>query len=881
MKTSALFSLAATFTFQIATAQTPSDTLAASRYSLDVNVISENGMNNRDQATNALDAIRGRVAGLTVERNGTNAMNAVRLRGTTSLTGGNDPLIIVDGVMGDLSLLDNVYPTDIESFVIKKDASETSQYGSRGAAGVIEVTTLRGRAGQLHVNYNGSFGIHHVYKRLNMMSADQYRSYAAQRGIAIVDRGSNTDFQKEITRPGFIHQHHIAFQGGTEESSYRVSLGLQRNQSVIRRIQDQTVMSNMNMTREMFDGLLRIDIGVFGSTSKNQNIYDRQKLFYSAAAYNPTFPAHKNSEGNYDGYALASQISNPLALLDEKDHDEISHISTHAKLLFRLTDDLKFTLFGAYSHNDKNVMQYLPTTVWNKGQAYRSTGKTETLLGNAMLSYDKTIGRHSFSAVALGELQQETLSGHFVTVTNFTTDIMGYDDLSAGALRPWGGTDSYYEQPRMMSFLAKLSYSFDSRYNVGFSMRNDGSSKFGDNHKWGFFPAVSASWNVIREVFMKDQKFFSDLKINAGFGVAGNQGAIDSYTTLALVEPNGFVPAGNNNLVSFSNLKNVNPDLKWEVSKTLNWGLDAGMFNGRLLFAANWYHTWVSDMLYAYSVSIPPFTSSTVVANLGSMRKYGLEISVGGTPLATRDMSLTINSNLTFQNNELVSLSGYFNGEYLSVPGSSGVTMMNGAGFHGGDNDVTSLVVGQPLGVFKMKHCDGFFYNSYTGGYEYNTVGSSEVRGQAVPKVLLGTNFSFRYKDFDVNMQVNGAFGHKIFNGTALTYMDVTAFPLYNIFPEAPERNIRDQVVSDYWLESGDYVNIDYITVGWRVPLQQNRYVQNMRLSLTMHNVATFTGYSGLTPIINSSSLNSTLGLDDKQTVPVYHTYTLGLSLTF
>ena len=881
MRKPALFFLAVTLSFQAAAAQTPSDTLAASRYNHDVNVISENSMNNRDQATNALDAIRGRVAGLTVERNGTNAMNAVRLRGTTSLTGGNDPLIIVDGVMGDLSLLDNVYPTDIESFVIKKDASETSQYGSRGAAGVIEVTTLRGKAGQLNVNYNGSFGIHHVYKRLNMMSADQYRSYATQRGIAIVDRGSNTDFQKEITRPGFIHQHHIAFQGGSEESNYRVSLGLQQDQSVIRRIQDQTFMTNMNMTREMFDGLLRIDIGVFGSTAKNQHIYDRQKLFYSAAAFNPTFSAHKNSEGNYDGYALASQINNPLALLDEKDHDEISHISTHAKLLFRLTDDLKFTLFGAYTHNDRNVMQYLPTTVWNKGQAYRSAGKTETLLGNAMLSYDKILGRHSFSALALFELQQETMSGHFVTVTNFSTDIMGYDDLSAGALRPWGGTDSYYEQPRMMSFLGKLSYSFDSRYNVGFSIRNDGSSKFGDNHKWGLFPAVSASWNVVREAFMKDQKFFSDLKVNAGFGVAGNQGAIDSYTTLALVEPNGFVPAGNNNLVSFSNLKNVNPDLKWEVSKTLNCGLDAVMLGGRLLFAANWYHTWVSDMLYAYPVSIPPFTSSTIVANLGSMRKYGLEISVGGTPLVTRDMALTINSNLTFQNNKLVSLSGYFNGEYLSVPGTSGITKMNGAGFHGGDNDVTSLVVGEPLGVFKMRHCDGLFYNSSTEGYEYNTAGSSEVMGQAVPKVLLGTNFSFRYKDFDVNMQVNGAFGHKIFNGTGLTYMDVTAFPLYNIFPEAPERNIRDQAVSDYWLESGDYVNIDYITVGWRVPLRQNRYVQNMRLSLTMHNVATFTSYSGLTPIINSSSLNSTLGLDDKQTVPVYHTYTLGLSLTF
>lgn len=884
-KTLLTLTLIATLSVQNTMAQVKKDSLGSAGYGQKVeknfNTIDKNQMNNKDQASNALEAIRGRVAGLTVARNGTNALNAVRLRGTTSLTGGNDPLIIVDGVMGDLSLLESVYPTDIESFTIMKDAAETSQYGSRGAAGVIEVTTIRGKAGQMRVNYNGSIGVHQVYKTLKMMNADQYRNFGKQQGISILDLGDNTDFQKEINRTGFWQQHHLAFQGGTEQSNYRVSLGVVQDKSVIKRIQDHTVMTNMNMTQMMFDGLLRIDIGMFGSTGKEQNIFNDQTLFYSAASFNPTFPNHRNSNGNWDGYALASQIGNPLALIEEKDHDEMSQISTHVKFTFQLTNDLKFSIFGAYTYNNKNVMQYLPTTVWSKGQAYRSASKTETLLGNALLRYDKKFDVNSLSIMGLAELQQQTYSGHFVTVTNFSTNIMGYDDLSAGALRPWGGTDSYFERPKMVSFLGKASYTYDDRYTIGVTARFDGSSKFGKNNKWGFFPSVSASWNITKEKFMKNQTLFDDLKVGIGYGITGNQGGIDSYTTLALVQPNGFVPAGNINLVSFSNLKNNNPDLKWEVSKTINASIDAKMLKGRLVFAVNTYRTWVRDMLYSYPVSMPPFTSPTIVANLGAMTNKGLEFSVGGTPLITKDMELTINANLSIQKNKLESLSGYYNGEYLTSPTTAGIASMNGAGFHGGNNDVTSTVVGQPLGVFKMLKCSGLVYNDALEGYEYNTSGSPEILGQAMPKVLLGSNISFRYKDFDISLQANGAFGHKIFNGTSLTYMDVTAFPLYNIFPEAPKKNIKDQVVSDYWLENGNYVNIDYITVGWRVPLRENRFVQNLRLSLTMNNVATITSYSGLTPMINSSSLDGTLGLDDKRSYPLYHTYTLGVSVTF
>ncbi len=844
-----------------------------------VKKLDESQMNNKDQATNALDAIRGRVAGMQVERNGANALSAVRLRGTSSLTGGNDPLIIVDGVMGDLSLLSSVYPTDIESFTILKDASETSQYGSRGAAGVIEVTTLRGKAGQMRVGYNGSFGISSVYKTLDMMCASRYRQYGKSLGLPILDLGDNTDFQQAIQRTGYTQQHHLAFYGGTEQSSYRVSLGYINNETVIRRMGDRTFMSNMNMTQAMFDGLLRVDIGMFGSTGRQRTIFDEQKLFYSSAAWNPTFPNHRNATGAWDGYASASQINNPQALLDEKNHFENSHISTHTKLTVNLLPGLRLMLFGAYTYDIDQQAQYLPTSVWNKAQAYRSTAKTENLLGNAILQYDKRFGIHNLGMMGLAEVQQDTYRGYYTTVTNFSSDLFAYDNLAAGALRPWGGTGSYYEQPKMTSFMGRVNYSLADRYILAVSARADGSSKFGDNHKWGFFPSVSGAWILSKEKFMQKQHIVKDLKLNIGYGLSGNQAGIDSYTTMALLQPNGFVAAGSGSVVSLSDLKNINPDLKWEVSKTFNMGFDAQLFAGRLLLSMNYYRTKVTDMLYPYAVSVPPFKYNVLVANLGSMRNSGLEFSLGGTPLLTNDMELTLNANLTFQSNRLLSLSGYYNGEWLEAPAQSTIAKLNGAGFHGGNNDVVFQIIGQPLGVFNLAHCTGLQSDGF-GGYTYG-VGRSTIAGQAMPKALLGSNISFRYKDFDISLQANGAFGHKIFNGTSLAYMNVTSFPLYNLLAEAVERNIKDQTVTDYWLERGDYVNIDYITLGWRVPLGKNRFIESMRLSLTMNNVATFTGYSGLTPMLNNSNVNATLGLDDKRSYPLYHTYTLGISLNF
>lgn len=851
---------------------------------------------NRDQITNPLDAIRGRVPGLTIQRgtNGQAALDAVRLRGTTSLTSGNDPLIIVDGVFGDLNMLASIYPTDIESFTILKDASETAQYGSRGASGVIEVTTKKGISGKTRVSYNGSFGITSVYKNLSMLSANGFRQVAGERGLSILDLGNNTDFQKEIEQTGFQQNHHIAFYGGSDASSYRVSLGYVDRQGVIQNQDMKNFTSNMNMSQNIFGNFIRCELGMFGSVQKNHNLFDYQKTFYSAATFNPTFPNHKNTEtGSWDQITSASQITNPLAWMEVKDHDATSHISTHARLTFNLMDDLKLVMFGAYTYNIVENSQYLPTSVWAHGQAYKGTKKMESLLGNLMLSYKKNWRKHFFDVLALAELQKETYTGYYTTVTNFSSDQFGYDNLQAGAIRLWEGTNSYYEEPHLASFMGRFNYTYADRYILTVNARTDASSKFGSNHKWGFFPSVSAAWAVSEEEFMKRIPLVDNLKLRVGYGLAGNQNGIDSYTTLGLVRPNGVVPVGNSAVVTLGEMQNINPDLKWEVKHTFNAGADLGMFGNRLLLSVNYYNSKTTDMLYLYNVSVPPFTYNTLLANIGSMRNSGTEIAIGITPLKTPDMELNINANITFQRNKLLSLSGVYNGENISAPEYKSLASLDGAGFHGGYNHIVYQIVGQPLGVFYLPHSNGLVSDG-DGGYTYgiadlNGGGISledgedrYVAGQAVPKTLLGSNISFRYKRFDISVQINGAFGHKVYNGTSLTYMNMNIFPDYNVMEEAPRRNIKDQTATDYWLEKGDYVNFDYLTIGWNVPLAKaQKYIRSLRLAFTVNNLATISGYSGLSPIINSFTVNSTLGVDDKRGYPLARTYTVGLSINF
>lgn len=871
---------------------TPTDSLTRNGSAL---IVTERQMN-KGLVNSSLDALSGQAAGVTVT-SGENRMailSSVRVRGTTSLTGGNDPLVIIDGVYSDIATLSTIYPADIESFTILRNAAETAPYGSRGASGVIQVTTKKGHEGQFHIAYDGNIGFESVYKNLDMLRREDYLSTAHQLGLFANDGGYDTDFPSAITRTGFIQNHHIAFSGGTDRSNYRASLGFMDRKTVERNNGHHNFVAKIDLNQKAFDDRLTIDMGVFGSSQSNDYIFDEQKLFYSAASQNPTFPTGRNSQGGWDKNSTASQINPPFALLAEKDHEKNLNFNTHLRLDYAFNNNLSLVGFGAYSYSSMEGARFAPTWVWAQGQAWRSENKEENWLANMQLKYHNTWGKHSLNSTVMAEYQYSRQRGFYTSVKGFTTNDMGYDNLGAGAIIPYGGTGSRYDNPKLLSFLAGTEYTFANRYSLNLNIRADGSSMVGKNNRWGLFPSLSASWDVMRETWMKHQSMFTMLKFRTGYGLSGNLGGIESYNSLEMLQPAGVVPWNGGQAITMAELRNVNPDLKWETRGTFNIGADMAFWDNRLVLTAEYYYSKTWDMIYQYDVPVPPFTYNKLLANIGEMSNQGFELGIGITPVQKKDLELNVNVNLSFQNNKLISLSGDYNGTRMTAASITAIGGLNGAGFHGGYNDITYQIVGQPLGTFYLPHCTGLKQNA-DGTYSYDIAdldhngainiengGDRYIAGQATPKVILGSNIGFRYKDFDISLQMNGAFGHKIYNGTALTYMNMGAFPDYNVMADAPARNIKDQTATDYWLESGDYLNFDYLTMGWNVPISsRSKFISALRISASINNLATITGYSGLTPMVNSSVVDATLGIDDKRSYPPYRSYSIGLSIQF
>ena len=835
---------------------------------------------NKGMVISSLDALSGQAAGVQVATGGNQEamVSAVRVRGTTSLTGGNDPLVIIDGVAADLAILSTVYPAEIESFTILKDASETAQYGSRGASGVIEVATKKGRNQPFHISYDGSISVESVYKRLQMLNADQFRQANTALGLPYIDKGANTDFNKSIERTGFVHNNHIAFGGGSETANYRASVGVMEHRTIIRTNNYRNYIAKLDISHKAFDNMLAVDLGMFGSLQKNNYLPFMQKLICSAATFNPTFPDGANADGSYDQVPEALWITNPNALLTMKQDEDNAHFNVHLNATLILSPNLKLRAFGSYSYNSVNNSHYYPTIVWSQGEAYRGNDKNVEMLGNVSVNYTINTRNTSLNIMALAEAQNKKSTGFFTTVTNFSTDAFGYDELTAGASRPWDGTDSGYADSHMESFLLRLQYTLFDRYTITANARADASSKVGKNHRWGFFPSVSGAWVISKEKWMKTLKFINNAKLRIGLGRSGSLGGIGSYNSMELIQPNGVIPMGGGMTTTLGAVRNANPDLKWEVKHTFNIGVDVSFWNSRIALSVDYYRSKTTDMLYVYDVAVPPFTYSKLLANLGSMKNSGLEIGFGITPLRTKDMELAINMNWTFESNKLLSLEGDYNGQHLTAPQQSGISSLWGPGFHGGSG-VVKQIVGEQLGMFYLPHCKGLAKDP-TGGYYYDVTDESYICGQATPKATMGSNIVFRFKQWDVTMQVNGAFGHKIYNGTALTHSNLLSLPNYNVMQVAPEKQIMDQTISDYWLENGDYVNIDYLTLGWNIPIH-SKHIRSLRVSTSVNNLATITGYSGLTPMINSTIINGTLGIDDKNTLPVYRSYTFALSIKF
>ena len=844
---------------------------------------------------NALDVLSGQAAGVNVTSNGLDRMamlNSVRVRGTTSIIGGNDPLVLIDGVTSDVLTLSTIYPADIESFRILKNAAETAMYGSRGASGVIEVKTKKGTGRGFQISYEGNVGFERMYKHLNMLNAEEYVATAKALGVFCNNGGFDTDNYKVITRTGMVNNHYLAFSGGTPQSNYRASFGVMDHNTIIKKMDYNVFVAKVDVTQKAFNDRLTGDFGVFGSSFKNHDIFDTQMLFYSAACQNPTLPAGTDENGNWLKNESATHINPPGIVLDEKNDSKDLNFDAHIKLSYDFNPNWRISTFASYLYGSTENGIFCPTWVWAQGNVYRGEFKKEEWLGNVALSFNKQIGIHRISAEASSEYRKLTKTAFWVYAKGIPTNDFGYDNLGATAARPYGGTESTYEDQSLASVMGSATYSLLDRYSLSVNARGDGSSMVGDNNTWGFFPSVSFTWDMKKEGFLANIKPLSMLKLRTGLGQAGNLGGISAYTTMNTVRQTGIVPVKSSPTVTLGMVRNNNPDLKWETKTTFNIGADLGFFANRLMLTAEYYYSKTSDMLYAYEVPVPPFAYNTLLANIGSMSNRGFEIGLSVQPISKKDMELNINMNLSFQSNKLISLSGDYKGMNMTAADITAIGSLDGAGQNGGDNNVVYQIVGQPLGVFYLPHCKGLVKNE-NGSYSYDIEdldhngkvdlsdgGDRYIAGQATPKVTLGSNISFRYKDFYVALQMNGAFGHKIFNGTGLAYTSMACFPDYNVLKGAPQKNITDQRVSDYWLEKGDYLNFEHLTIGYNVPLR-SKVVRSLRVSCNISNLGTITGYKGLTPMINSYVVNSTMGIDDKRNYPLYRTYSLGLSVQF
>ena len=358
---------------------------------------------NKGLVTSGLGALSGQSAGVTVSGANQSAMlSAVRVRGTTSLTGGNDPLVIIDGVMSDLSTLGSLYPGDIDSFTILKDASETAQYGSRGASGVIKVSTRRSRGGEFSISYDATGGVEAVSDYLSMLSADGFRAWNKARGYSFEDHGFDSDMQSSILRTGWVQNHHIAFGGGSDDSHYRASIGILDHKAVVQTQEYQNYSIKLDIGQKAFK-VLNVDMGVFASLQRNADLHDQQHLFYSAAAFNPTFRDEAEPDGSYCQIPSASQVNHPVSLLEKQYGSTNAHLNVHLLASAALSPDLTLNTFASYSYNGISNEHFFPTTIWSGGEAYRESSTVRDLVGNVSLAYKKDIDEHRITANLMGE----------------------------------------------------------------------------------------------------------------------------------------------------------------------------------------------------------------------------------------------------------------------------------------------------------------------------------------------------------------------------------------------------------------------------------------------------------------------------------------------
>ncbi len=835
--------------------------------------------------TSAEQLLQGKIAGLSVSQSsGDPAVGAsVRLRGGTSLSAGNAPLVVIDGIPGvDMN---TVQPSEIVSIDVLKDASASAIYGSRGANGVIIVTTSRSASDRekSSVEYNGYVAIGSVAKNMDLLSADQWRGYVRENNIEnAIDYGASTDWQKELQRTAITHSHNIFFSNVNTNGGYSASVSYLNSQGVIKNSDMERLSGSIAAHQYALDKRIKLEAGITGNFDDWNPIDTR--IFERTANLNPTVPV-KDKNGNYTSIG-GTNTENPVELNNNRFADDSRHrFLGYGKIEVNIIDGLKAAGNVSYEYNSYQRRFYLPTYAVMEGQAEKGRGERsladyKTMQIETYLNYDKEFNKvHKLNLMGGYSYMRNVYEGFGASRRGFDTDDFLYNNLAAGADYRAGDVYSYKGESTLVSFFGRANYNYLGRYMVTATLRDDGSSRFGKNHKWGLFPSTSLAWRVSDEAFMANTSAWLDnLKLRLGYGVTGNQDGIGEYKSLSLLGADGesyYDPSTGTWKKPYAPIQNVNPDLKWESTTQYNIGLDFGIFN-RINGTVELYYKKTNDLLWTYPVPQPPNLVSTMLANVGTLSNKGVELSLNGNIIRQKDLTWDANFTVSYNkqnidklSNETFQESGLKSGSLHGLRGLSGVyTQMIKEGF--------------PAGAFFGPRCLGL---DEDGKYILNTDADGkpidEYLGSAQPKVNMGFAMSATYKNFDASISTYGMFGQKVLNATYMSMYDPTRLPAQNVPDDFLKSGIKsDPVFSDYWVESGSFFRLQSATLGYTIKYFKKLGLSKVRVYVTGENLFTITGYSGVDPEVNYSGLESP-GIDRYNTYPRPRTVSFGLNVAF
>lgn len=845
------------------------------------------------------DLIKGKVAGLSVS-NGSgdpSATSSIRLRGIISLEGSNSPLVLVDGLEGNLN---TVAPENIESIDVLKDASAAAIYGTRGAAGVIIITTKGGkRESKTTANYSGYASLAAFGKKLDMMDGADIRAGKTN----YTDRGYDTDWLDAVSRTAFTHNHNFSINGGNKSTSYSADFTYRDQQGVFINTYGKEMHFNGGLSHWMFNDILKVQFNILKRWHENGPVDAAGQMVYRQALMrNPTEPIYAEDGDYYENFGI-NYYYNPVGILKEQTGE---YKTETTRLTGNVTVEpikgwqtnlmLSTERFNGHDEGYQTSKYYGQKNNYTTGYAYHSYSYNKTDNLELTSTYKHQWGNHRFEALAGYSYQYAVDESFYANNTNFLNDFFEYNNLGAGQYLKDGkaGMGSGKGDDTLIGFFGRISYGFSNKYNVLLSIRREGSSKFGKNNKWGSFPSVSLGWTISNEKFMASTKSWLDnLKIRAGYGVTGVIPAnrYQSLTTWALGSSyyydNGTWKQG------LKVNQNPNPDLKWEKSMEFNFGLDWSVLNERVWGSVDLYHKKTVDMLWWYDVPVPPNLYNQTLANVGEMRNQGVEVAINAIPYRTKDFewktTVTFSHNATkllSLSNDLYETANRHYEAYLGEPISLSTQI---------------LEVGKPLGQWYGLKSVGvsenglwMIENPTTGEIEEfndNMLTDKETYyqnlGNAIPKFYAGWSNSFRYKDFDLNMQFTGQFGFKILNEARAYYQNNAV--TYNRLKDAAKapygdgnvlKPVQKQTFVSYYLSNGNFFKLSNITLGYNVPLKENKYVNAIRAYVSADNVFTITAYNGLDPeLTNGSPIYS--GIDSRDKYPTIRTYTFGLNVTF